>query len=225
VTIAVPAGATEGERYGAALAEHSAAGAGGLTMVNRVGIRIYLSVGPGGEPVTAFTIDSMTAQRPAGGPIVTATVHNTGGRAIDLAGSLSLSDGPGSLSGGPFPAHSAATLAPGDAGEVEIALDGSIPNGPWNAEISLTSGRVTQTATSRLTFPNVGGVKTAAIAIAKPADRSPIALAAAGVAVLLALTAVVGLIRRRRRRHRAEQILVLSCASEVAGDFGPALLP
>lgn len=51
VTIAVPADATSGERYAGALADDTtAAVAGGITSSSRVGIRIYLSVGPGGTP-------------------------------------------------------------------------------------------------------------------------------------------------------------------------------
>jgi hypothetical protein len=58
---------------------------GGITQVSRVGIRVYLSVGPGGPPAADFTIDSLTARRsPDGRPVVLASVHNTGGRALDM---------------------------------------------------------------------------------------------------------------------------------------------
>ena len=52
MTIAVPRDAAPGERYGVVWAEVRAAApaAGGITQVSRVGIRIYLSVGPGGRP-------------------------------------------------------------------------------------------------------------------------------------------------------------------------------
>ncbi|MBW3590880.1 MAG: hypothetical protein KY393_03360 [Actinobacteria bacterium] len=53
VTIAVPEDAAPGERYGAVWAQVSSdPNAGGVAQVNRVGIRIYLSVGPGGEPAS-----------------------------------------------------------------------------------------------------------------------------------------------------------------------------
>jgi hypothetical protein len=96
-TIRVPSTASKGERYGVIWASTTAGPppGGGVTVVNRVGIRIYLSVGPGGEPTSAFTIESLTASRLSDGrPMVQAQVHNTGGRALDMQGYLRLSDGP-----------------------------------------------------------------------------------------------------------------------------------
>ena len=99
--------------------------------VSRVGIRLYLSVGPGGSPAADFTIDSLTAVRsPDGQPMVLATVHNTGGRALDMSGTLELSDGPGGLSAGPFPATLGTTLGIGDTEPVTIALDEADPHRP-----------------------------------------------------------------------------------------------
>ena len=67
----------------------------GITQVNRVGIRLYLSIGPGGPPAANFTIGSVTAKRTRDGhPMVLATVHNTGGRALDMNGTLRLREGP-----------------------------------------------------------------------------------------------------------------------------------
>ena len=40
---------------------------GGVTQVNRVGIRLYLSVGPGGPPAANFRIDALAASRQANG--------------------------------------------------------------------------------------------------------------------------------------------------------------
>src|SRR5437762_204087 len=77
---------------------------GGITQVSRVGIRLYISVGAGGPPAAAFTIDTLTAQRSAdGAPTVVAAVQNTGGRALDMNGSMELRNGPGGLSAGPYP--------------------------------------------------------------------------------------------------------------------------
>ena len=98
VTIAVPRDAAPGERYGVVWAEVRSAppGDGGITQVNRVGIRLYVSVGPGGAPAPDFTIESLTAIRsPGGQPTVLATVRNTGGRALDMSGTLQLAGGPG----------------------------------------------------------------------------------------------------------------------------------
>lgn len=54
VTVKVPADAVEGERYGVIWAETTIppTASGGVTRVGRVGIRLYLSVGPGGAPPT-----------------------------------------------------------------------------------------------------------------------------------------------------------------------------
>lgn len=58
-TIAVPPRASRGERYAAVWAEVSSPkshGKGKIALVNRVGIRTYLDVGPGGDPPTDFAI-------------------------------------------------------------------------------------------------------------------------------------------------------------------------
>jgi hypothetical protein len=212
VTIAVPVDATRGERYAAALAEHASAPAagGGVASVSRVGIRIYLFVGPGGAPTTAFSIDSMTALRDAdGNPLVSAHVHNTGERAIDLAGDLKLTNGPSSLSAGPFAVRTASTLKPGDSGTVTVALDRELPSGPWDARITLTSGVTSRSGTARLTFPIDNGASAAPTTVLRqPATQSrfresaisiAIAIAAAVILIVLILSVTV---RRRRRRAR-----------------------
>src|SRR4029077_12129575 len=106
VTINVPKTASVGERYAVVWAEVSAPAprAGGVTLVNRVGVRMYCFIGPGGAPPANFVIGSLTAQRAASGePLVLATVHNSGERTLDISGSLTLSAGPGGLRAGPFP--------------------------------------------------------------------------------------------------------------------------
>jgi hypothetical protein len=80
-------------------------------------------------------------------------VHNTGERAIDLAGDLELTNGPSSLSAGPLAVRTASTLKPGDSGTVTVALDRELPSGPWDARITLTSGVTSESGTARLTFP------------------------------------------------------------------------
>ena len=205
VTIAVPKNATRGERYAAALASTapSADTAGGVSTISRVGIRIYLSVGTGGEPITAFTIDTMTASRNAAGhPIVTADIRNTGERAVDLSGSLQLTNGPGSLSAGPFAAKTTATLAPGASGHLQVVVDDQVPNGPWDATIAMKSGTTTEVATATISFPSAGQAAPVG-AISNTADGGPRALkAGAGAAAVLLLAAglVVGLRRRKPAR-------------------------
>ncbi|MFE7778596.1 hypothetical protein ACFU5O_32885 [Streptomyces sp. NPDC057445] len=64
VTIAVPKDAAPGERYGVVWAQVSGRDTGsGISLVNRTGIRIYLSVGGHNPPQPKFTVDTMTAAR------------------------------------------------------------------------------------------------------------------------------------------------------------------
>jgi hypothetical protein len=156
VTIAVPREAPPGEQYGVVWAEtRSAPPTGsGIIQVSRVGIRLYLSIGSGGAPASKFTIGSPIARRtPDGQPLVVATVHNTGGRALDMNGNLQLSAGPGGLNAGPFPANLGLSLAIGATEPITIALDRRVPDGPWNALVTLRSGLFENSARATITFP------------------------------------------------------------------------
>jgi hypothetical protein len=199
VKVAVPADAAPGEQYGVVWAEvRTAPEGGGVVQANRVGIRLYVSVGPGGAPAANFTIEALTAERTKDGePQVVATVHNTGGRALDMSGSLELTDGPGGLSAGPFPASLGTTLAIGATEQVTIVLDKQLPDGPWKAHLALRSGLVERTADSSFSFPSPGA--SVAVAIATPRPWWLIPLAAA--VVLLVLLLVIVVVRRRRRRR------------------------
>lgn len=159
VTIDVPANASEAEYYGVVWASASSVPAsGGITSVNRVGVRIYLSVGPGGEPPSDFQVTGIQAQRTSDGhPQVIATVQNTGGRALDLSGKLQLSDGPGGLSAGPFQVKLGTTLGIHQTEPVTVTLNKALPAGPWHARLDLVSGLVTRHAEARITFPKKGG--------------------------------------------------------------------
>lgn len=159
VVIAVPAQAAPGEHYAAVWAQTPSPeeGSAGVSQVSRVGIRIYLSVGPGGEPAADFDIADLTAGRSDDNtPFVLASVKNTGGRALDLLGTLTLEDGPGGVTAGPFPVSMPITLGVGESGQVSIPLDPKIPAGPWNAELTLISGFVERTVSGQLTFPGTG---------------------------------------------------------------------
>lgn len=159
VNVNVPADAAPGEQYAVVWVEaRSPADAeGGVAMISRVGVRVYLSVGPGGPPAADFVIESLTAERsPEGIPAVVATVRNTGGRALDLSGSLTMRNGPGGLKAGPFPAQLGTTLGIGETAPVTIELDPTLPAGPWDAELTLASGLDERTVFGVLTFPGSG---------------------------------------------------------------------
>jgi hypothetical protein len=190
VTIAVPRDAAPGERYGVVWAEvrSTPQTAGGITQVNRVGIRLYLSVGPGGGPPAGFKINAVTATRSRDGqPTVIATVHNTGGRALDMSGTLRLGAGPGGLKAGPFPANLGTTLAIGATEPVTILLDKRLPAGPWKARVDLRSGLVQRHAQAAITFPPVAR---------EARSWSSVVVAFAALALLLGMTALIVVFRR-----------------------------
>lgn len=159
VTIQVPKPASSGERYAVIWAQAAAlpSATGNIGVINRVGVRVYLDIGPGGEPPSDFRIENITPGRtPGGEPEVFARVRNTGGRAVDLSGSLTLSNGPGSLSAGPFDVAGDTTLAPGGVGSATVVLDKRLPNGPWHAHLDLGSGLLHRTADAVIKFPSAG---------------------------------------------------------------------
>ncbi|MEV7971142.1 peptidase, partial [Sphaerisporangium sp. NPDC088356] len=200
-TIAVPRDAAPGERYAVIWAEtaNPPPPGGGVAEINRVGVRIYLSVGPGNPPASSFTIDSLTAQRSENGrQVVLAQVRNTGGRALDLSGDLRLSHGPSNLSAGPFKVSTGTTLAPGDSGPVIAILNEQVPDGPWRARIRLQSGPTKVAAEATIRFPAFVGAGRAVKAEPGP-SHLPIAVLVIGV-VLCALTTATGLLVQRRRR-------------------------
>ncbi|MCZ7460735.1 peptidase [Streptomyces sp. WMMC940] len=152
--ITVADDATRGEHYGVVWAEISPERepAEQVRNVVRAGVRMYLSVGPDGEPRSDFRIDDLTGSRTTAGiPLVTARVKNTGGRALDLTGRLTLSDGPGGLSAGPFNVR-AGTVGPGHSTTAKATLDRRLPDGAWTARLTLVSGRVERETTGRITI-------------------------------------------------------------------------
>lgn len=216
-TITVPADAPDGERYGVIWAELPGAESdSGVTVVNRVGIRIYLSVGEGSEPASDFEVDTLTAARDADGtPVVAAKVHNTGGRALDMSGQLELTDGPAGLSAGPFPAELGTTLGIGETGDVHVPLDPEIPDGPWNATLTLRSGELERTVRATITFPAEAGEVGEAVDAERVTDSIP-GLILAGIALLLALLVLGGLLWYLRRRNDEDEDDALTPARELS---------
>jgi hypothetical protein len=193
--IRVPMTASSGEHYAVLWAEVSAhPAAGGVTLVNRVGIRIYLSVGPGGGPQSSFTIGPLTAGRSTSGePLVLAKVHNLGQGTIEISGNLALSDGPDGLRAGPFATPHGTIITPSVSEQLIVQLDSDLPRGPWRADLSLTSGDLQHSAVATITFPPSG--------TAKPPGAigfSTLILVVIVLLVLLAITALGLLVSRRR---------------------------
>jgi hypothetical protein len=198
VTIRVPKIATRGEHYGVIWVQQSArvrAATGlGINEVARVGVRIYLAVGPGGAPPTTFAITSLAGHRAAGGrPLLVAHVHNTGGRAVDLSGVARLSDGPGGTAAGPYREQQVLTLAPGQAGNVTFAPPRRLPSGPWHAKVTLVSGFTTRTVQAVVQFS--AGPSTSVW------SRSAALVFGGGLAVGLGVIGLVTAQRIRRTRR------------------------
>ncbi len=202
VEIRVPDDAAEGERYAAVLAELPGRPQPGsqVTLNARVGIRVYLSVGPGGEPVSDFEVSTLTPQRLQDGtPGVTAQVTNTGGRALDLSGQLELTGGPGGLRAGPFPVD-VRTLGIDQTGDVLVRLDQALPAGPWQARMVLRSGRLEKAVEATVTFPEAGAaLPVAATPVPLAQDPNVVIPVAVGLLVLAALMLLWLLLRRRHR--------------------------
>ena len=209
VAVAVPADARAGEYYGVVWAELPGVPppGGGAAVANRVGIRVYLAVGAGGEPPTSFKLESFTASLDGEGrPGVDIRTCNDGQRALDLTGELALTEGPGGVSAGPFRGEGSLTLAPEQCGEVVIRLDPKLPRGPWLATVTLRSGEEERTAGATVTFPDEPGARAA------PVDATEITDTTAGrVALVIALLLLVGVVlililfwRRRRSREQED---------------------
>ncbi|MEV6209722.1 peptidase [Kitasatospora sp. NPDC051914] len=201
VSVRVPPKASVGERYAVVWAQ--VAGNTGPTanvrLVNRVGVRIYLDVGPGGEPPSDFQIEELTpARAPDGTPKVVAKVRNTGKRALDLTGSLTMTDGPGSLRAGPFTANLGTTLGVGEREPVTVPLDRQLPNGPWKVRLTLVSGLVQRTVTATLTFPS--GSQTGASVRPDVVDAASVmpGITVGAAVVVLLVACGYGMVRRRR---------------------------
>jgi hypothetical protein len=200
ITIRVPKGATRGEHYGIIWVQQTAKaharGHGfGVTEVSRVGIRLYVAVGHGGAPPTSFDITSITGHLThAGRAVIVVHVNNTGGRALDLNGSVRLTDGPGGTSSGPFRAQQIVTIAPGQSWNVTFDPPKSLPQGSWQATVKLASGLTTAQATAAIELTSV----VAAQAAGSTTGWIWIALAA----LILALVITMGSYAWHHRRRQ-----------------------
>jgi hypothetical protein len=204
VTVSVSKRASPGERYAVVWAAVSTPtpASDGIRLINRVGIRMYVSIGPGGAPPSNFAIGPLTAKRTAAGqPLVVAPVRNNGLETLDISGTLTLVDGPGGLRAGPFPMTLAAALAPGHSEMASVQLDQRLPRGPWQATIKLNSGLIHMSAKARIRFPRLD---TTPLATTHPraALLDPI-VAVSLLLVLLAAAALALLISRRNANSRS----------------------
>lgn len=121
----------------------------------RVGVRMYVTVDGNNGPAADFTVTGLTPQRQSDGTAtVLATVTNTGGRAIDLTGTLRLTNGPGGKSVSAVLAQPT-TLAAGTTGTVLFVIPDStsLPAGPWTAKARIRNGYFSHDLSEQVTFP------------------------------------------------------------------------
>ncbi|MFK4243019.1 hypothetical protein ACI2KV_09050 [Micromonospora chokoriensis] len=199
VEIAVPRKASKGERYAAIWAQVTSAKerTGNVTQIHRVGIRVYLDVGPGGEPPTDFRIDGLAAEPGIGEfPVVTATVTNTGQRALDMTGTLSLSKQ--AVRAGPFKVTNGVTILPDQSGQVRIEVNQALPAGTWDVQAKLASGIVERTATGTISLPVA-----APMTVATSAGPSWLVYTVGAIAVLALVTLGGWYLVRRQRAQLA----------------------
>lgn len=204
VTIAIPEDAPPGEQYGAIWVEARSAENSGVEIVNRVGIRMYVSIGGANPPASDFAIESMTASRDSvGAPSVTASIRNTGGRALDTSAALTLTKVGGTLSAGPYTSASGGTIAPGETTDLVIAVTDDVDAGPWTASIAVTSGLLEVRSEAEVTFPAEGqGQK---IDTEVPfSNLLQSAWAGLLAAIILGLAILAWLIVRRRSRSQRD---------------------
>ncbi|MGW1893401.1 hypothetical protein ACWCP6_24605 [Streptomyces sp. NPDC002004] len=206
VTIKVPEDAAPGERYGVVWAQMSGGRGPGVTLVNRAGIRLYLSVGGHNPPATDFRVDTMTAERDAAGrAVVRAQVHNTGGRALDLSGSLDLSKATGAIDAGPYAVKLGTTLAPGQSEPVTVMVTDQVADGPWDATLHLRSGLHEESAHALITFPHGSGAAQPVRAQTDGGGGTNMAIFGGLAGLLLgALLPATFVLRRRRRTGRGD---------------------
>lgn len=201
VTVAVPTDAAPGEQYGAIWVEARGDDGGNVEIVNRVGIRMYVSVGGSNPPSSSFTVDTLTAERDADGrATVSALVHNTGGRAIDATASITLTKVGTAVAAGPYLSSENVALAPGESAPVQVAVTDDIDAGPWDVAATVTSGLVEVQAQAQLTFPDAGVADAVVPAIGH--DSTVFWIAGGGMVLLVLVGILFGLTLRSRTRSR-----------------------
>jgi len=195
IDLLVPPEADAGERYGVIWAAVRGTDASGTSVVNRVGVRIYLSVGDGPAPTRDVDLELLAIERDDEGSLAgLLTVTNTGGRALDLRGEVTV----GSAIGAMAPAH---TVAPGDSTEVPIVFepDADVQAGRQDATVVVRAAGIERSGEATVVVPDGAGRRGPPASITSPTDRPggvPVALAALLAALVGA--GVVVLARRRR---------------------------
>jgi hypothetical protein len=153
----VPLTSVKGNNYAVVWAAVSAAPprGSGITMVSRVGVRMYVAVGPGGAAPSNFIVTTLSTEREKSGDSLLVTrIRNSGANTLDLNGILTLSKGPDGLHAGPFTAKLGVVLAPGASEPVAVVFAPSFPRGPWRADLKVSSGELQRSTIATISFPS-----------------------------------------------------------------------
>jgi hypothetical protein len=197
VTTRIPREATEGNDFAVIWASVSAkpTSGSGITLVSRVGVRMYISIGPGGAPASNFNVGTLVAERgTTGRAMILSQVRNTSANTLDLNGALTLSKGPDGLVAGPFRAQLGVVLAPGAVEPVFVTLTRNFPRGPWRANLRVTSGTISRSSAATITFPS-------RVLIPAPSGIEALTLTLLLITSLVVLGVILAL-KYSRRHHR-----------------------
>lgn len=195
----VPTDAQEGEQYAVIWAQPPTSTDGDVRVVNRVGIRVYLSVGAGGESPTDFEIVELVPGRTEQGlPRLDAIIRNGGGRAIDLQGDVELVDGPGGAAVPPTPFDRGVTVPVGGEATVTVPFPADLPDGPWTANVTMQANDVERRHTGRLSFADDAPAQVEPLPAEVPERATWPLMLLALLLLLLVLAAIIVVLRRRR---------------------------
>ena len=152
VTVNAPRRISTGERYAVVWAAVEAPGKTSVRLVNRVGMRMYVTAGRSAP--ARYTVSKPKARRSSRGvPLLTATIRNSGRGTLTIVGSITLTHGPGGVRAGPFSFRLTRPLAPGNTRRLSLPLTRQLPRGPWRARVALTSGAARRFSSATITFP------------------------------------------------------------------------
>lgn len=224
IRVVVPDDARPGEHYAVAWAQLPVDSGGTVDVINRVGLRLYLSVGDGREPASDFAIRSAQAVTTDDGHHrLDVSVENTGGRAIDVNGEVVLA-GPAGLTAGPFRSPTGPTIAPGSDDILSLAVPDDLPDGTWRAQIVVRSGTLERRAELPVSWsdPAAGFAEADRAAVDPPAPLGVETsdgsfgdvgtLVASMLAALLILAVAAAALRTHRRQRSAAEIAVVAAA-------------
>lgn len=205
-TFTIPDDAADGERYAVIWAQPRSDGDAerGTIVVNRVGVRVYLMVSSDGEAHSDVVLTGVTpARTEAGAAQVGLALTNSGERALEVAGTVTLDDDVhaddpvGTIVGG-------VTIAPGHTAEARAVFAADVARGPWRARIVVSANGIERRATAHgLTFPHEAGTTGEPVdaTMERPAggDEVPALLVAAAVAAIVAMLIGGAHVRSRLR--------------------------